>query len=148
MMGLLRSSNTALSRIQNEINQLMRMKTWDDIDDDLFSLGTDWVPAVDVKSEKGHYLIRVDVPGVNPDDIDIRLENETLTVQGSRKEERKTEDNGFQRVERFSGSFFRRLSLPGSKDADNVKAKVQNGVLEVTVPRQEAKPPKKIAVST
>ena len=147
-MGFLRSSNTALSRIQNELNHLMSMKPWDDIEDELFTLGTDWVPAVDVKTEKGHYLVRADVPGVSKDDIDIRLDNEMLTIRGSRKDEKKTEEDGFQRVERFSGSFFRRLTLPGSTDADNVKAKVRDGVLEITVPRQEAKAPKRIAVST
>lgn len=147
-MGFLRSSNTALSRIQHELNNLMSMKPWDEFEEELFTLGTDWVPAVDVKTEKGHYLVRADVPGVSPDDIDIRLDNEILTIRGSRKDEKKTEENGFQRVERFSGSFFRRLALPGSSDADKVKAKVHDGVLEITVPRQEAKAPKRITVSS
>lgn len=147
-MNFLRSSNTALSRIQHELNHLMSMKPWDDVEEELFSLGSDWVPAVDVKTEKERYLIQVDVPGVKPEDIDISLDNELLTIQGHRKEEKKAEENGFQRVERFSGSFFRRLSLPGSIDADHVNAKVHNGVLEVTVPRQEAKAPKKITVSS
>lgn len=147
-MGLLRSSNTALSRIQNELNNLMSIKPWDDYEEELFTLGNDWVPAVDIKTEKGHYLVTADIPGVSPDDIDIRLDNEILTIRGSRKDEKKTEENGFQRVERFHGSFFRRLALPGSNDADKVKAKVHDGVLEVTVPRQEAKAPKRIEVSS
>lgn len=147
-MGFLRSNNTALSRIQQELNNLMSLKPWDDADDEPFTLGADWVPAVDVKTEKGHYLVRADLPGVNPDDIDIRLDNELLTIQGRRADEKRTEENGYQRVERFSGSFVRRMTLPGSGDADNVKAKVRNGVLEVTIPRHEPKVPKRITVSS
>ncbi len=146
-MGVLRSSNTALSKLQREINHLMNTKLWDESEEDFFNLGTDWVPAVDVKTEKDHYTIRADVPGVNPDDIDIRLDHEMLTIRGSRKDEKKTEENGFQRVERFSGSFFRRLSLPGSMDSDKVKAKIHDGVLEVSVPRSEMKEAKRISVT-
>lgn len=147
-MAFFKSSNTALSRIQQDLNHLMNIKPWDEADEGPFALGSDWAPAVDVKMEKGHYLVRADIPGVNPDDIDIRLENELLTIQGTRKEEKKSEENGFQRVERFSGSFFRRMSLPGSMDADNVKARIHNGVLEVTVPRQEPKAAKRIQISS
>ncbi|TBW59513.1 Hsp20/alpha crystallin family protein [Marinobacter halodurans] len=147
-MGLLTTTNGALMRLQNEINQLMRFNRWDELDDDMMMLEPGWAPAIDVKAEKGHYKIRADVPGVDPKDIDVRLDKGMLTIQGSRNEEKKSEENGFQRVERFSGSFYRRLSLPGSIDSDKIKAKVNNGVLEIIVPREEAKPAKRITVES
>ncbi|MGH8273312.1 MAG: Hsp20/alpha crystallin family protein [Gammaproteobacteria bacterium] len=107
----------------------------------------DWAPAVDVREEKEHYLIRADLPGVKPEDIEITLENGMLTVRGQRASETTTEESGWQRRERLSGNFYRRFSLPDSADAEQVSAKCDNGVLEVTIPKHARVKPRTIRVS-
>lgn len=94
-----------------------------------------WTPAVDIVEEKDRFVLRADVPGVNPEDIDISMDAGVLTLSGERKSENVTEEQGFRRVERVSGRFFRRFNLPDSADADGVKAKSSNGILEVTIPK-------------
>lgn len=94
-----------------------------------------WVPAVDVVEEKHQFVLRADVPGVNPEDIDISMDAGVLTVSGERHAETIDETEGFRRVERVSGRFFRRFNLPDTADADGIKAKSHNGILEVSIPK-------------
>ncbi|NNC77273.1 MAG: Hsp20/alpha crystallin family protein [Woeseiaceae bacterium] len=105
-----------------------------------------WVPAVDIVEEKNQFLLRADVPGVSPEDIDISMDNGVLTVAGERRSETVNESDGFQRVERVSGRFFRRFHLPDTADADGIKAKSHNGILEVTIPKQPEVQARRIAV--
>ncbi|MGH8160980.1 MAG: Hsp20/alpha crystallin family protein [Gammaproteobacteria bacterium] len=107
----------------------------------------EWAPAVDVREEKERYLIRADLPGVKPEDIDVTLENGTLTIRGRRDSETSTEENGWQRRERLSGSFYRRFSLPDSADAEQVSAKSNDGVLEIAIPKHARVKPRTISVS-
>lgn len=107
----------------------------------------DWAPAVDVHEEKDHYLIRADLPGVQPQDIDVTLENGLLTLRGKRLEETHAEENGWQHHERLSGSFFRRFNLPESADAEQVSAKSDNGVLEITIPKHARVKARKVEVA-
>ena len=94
-----------------------------------------WTPAVDIVEEKDRFVLRADVPGVNPEDMDISMDAGVLTLSGERKSENVTEEQGFRRVERVSGRFFRRFNLPDTADADGIKAKSSNGILEVTIPK-------------
>jgi len=94
---------------------------------------TDWVPAVDIVEEKDRFVLRADVPGVVPADIEVSMDAGVLSVSGQRYEEARSEDAGMQRVERVSGRFFRRFSLPDTADAENIKAHSKNGILEVTI---------------
>jgi HSP20 family protein len=96
---------------------------------------TDWVPAVDIIEEKDRFVLRADVPGVEPADIEVSMDAGVLSVSGQRYEEARSEDAGMQRVERVSGRFFRRFSLPDTADAESVKAHSKNGILEVTIPK-------------
>lgn len=105
-----------------------------------------WTPAVDIKEEKGRFLITADVPGVDPKDIDVTMENGMLTIRGERKLETDVKVSGFRRVERMHGTFHRRFSLPDYADADNISANRMNGVLTVTVPKTEAVKPRRIEV--
>ena len=115
--------------------------------DDGSSVATSaWTPAVDIKEEEGRFLITADVPGVDPKDIDVTMENGILTIRGERKLERDVKENGFRRVERMHGTFYRRFSLPDYADADNISASCKNGVLTVTVPKTEAVKPRRIEV--
>ena len=105
-----------------------------------------WMPAVDIKEEESQFLITADVPGVDPKDIDVTMENGTLTIKGERKLESDAQENGYRRFERVHGTFYRRFSLPDYADADNISATCKAGVLTVTVPKTEAVKPRRIEV--
>lgn len=105
-----------------------------------------WAPAVDVREEDDRYVVKADIPGVDPKDIEVTLENGVLTVSGERTEEKKESEKGFNRVERVSGSFRRSFSLPEDADGENISAAGKNGVLEIAIPKAEQKKPKKIKV--
>lgn len=105
-----------------------------------------WTPAVDIKEEENQFLITADVPGVDPKDIDVTMENGMLTIKGERKLESDVKENGYRRFERMHGTFYRRFSLPDYADADKIAANCKNGVLTVTVPKAEAVKPRRIEV--
>ncbi|HSN51304.1 MAG TPA: Hsp20/alpha crystallin family protein [Woeseiaceae bacterium] len=96
----------------------------------------DWIPAVDIIEEKARFVLRADVPGVDPADIEVSMDAGVLTVAGQRAQEARGEDAGLQRMERASGRFFRRFSLPDTADAENISAQCRNGILEVSIPKQ------------
>ena len=106
----------------------------------------DWAPAVDIREEDKQFVIHADLPGVEAKDIDVSLEKGILTLRGARKLEKRDEKNGFRRVERISGEFYRSFSLPDTADSQAVKARFANGVLEVVIPKQAQVLPRKISV--
>ncbi len=108
-----------------------------------------WTPAVDIVESEDTLELRMDVPGVEHNAIDINLENNTLTVKGERQFENQQNGRGYHRIERSYGSFARSFSLPETVDAEKVRAEFKNGVLHVALPKKElAKPrPIKIEVS-
>ena len=108
----------------------------------------DWVPAVDIVEEKDRYVLRADVPGVKPEDIDVNMENGILTVSGARHGETTEESKGMRRVERVSGKFYRRFSLPDTADAEEISAKSTNGILEVVIPKQPEIQARRITVES
>ncbi|PPD47269.1 MAG: heat-shock protein Hsp20 [Methylobacter sp.] len=108
----------------------------------------EWAPAVDIKEETDKFVLHADIPGVKPEEIDISMENGVLTIKGEKKTEATTEQEGYKRVERSYGSFYRRFSLPDSANADAISAKSRHGVLEIVIPKREAVQPKKINVSS
>ena len=108
---------------------------------------TDWVPSVDIKEGKDAYEVSADVPGVEPKDIDVSLEDGVLTVKGERKAETTQEGDGYTRTERSVGSFYRRFTLPDTADAENISAKTEHGVLKLHIPKKEKALPKKISVA-
>jgi HSP20 family protein len=107
-----------------------------------------WHPPVDINEEKDRYLIIADIPGVDPKDIEITMENGALTVKGERHSETEDSNENYKRVERISGTFYRRFSLPDTADGDHIEAKGNNGVLEVTIPKHEKAQPRKIEVKS
>ncbi|MGZ8153344.1 MAG: Hsp20/alpha crystallin family protein [Methylococcaceae bacterium] len=106
----------------------------------------EWTPAVDIKEETDKFVLHADIPGVKPEDIDVSMENGVLTIKGEKKTEATTEQEGYKRVERSYGSFYRRFSLPDTANANAISAKSSNGVLEIIIPKQESVKPKKINV--
>jgi HSP20 family protein len=109
---------------------------------------SDWVPAVDIKEEKDRFVIIADIPGVDPKDIEVHMENGMLTIKGEKETEKKEEREGYKRVERSYGSFYRRFSLPDTADAEKITAQSNNGVLEVSIAKQEQVQPRKISVGS
>ena len=116
-------------------------------DDDQTATGYDWTPAVDIKEEDHRYIIHADVPGIQPEDIDVSLEDDVLTIRGERKLDKEEEKEGYKRIERVRGSFFRRFNLPDTADQNKVTAKCKDGVLEVVIEKQEKVLPKKITIN-
>jgi HSP20 family protein len=108
-------------------------------DEENFPVATsDWAPAVDIKEEDKRFLIQADIPGVDPEDIEVEMENGVLSISGQRHAEHEEEKEGYKRIERSYGSFVRRFSLPDTADPDSIKAKCKNGALEVVVTKREA----------
>ena len=109
---------------------------------------SDWVPAVDIKEEDDAFLIVADIPGVDPKDIEVHMDNGVLTIKGEKETESKDERDGYKRVERSFGSFYRRFSLPDTADPEKISAKSNHGVLEVRIAKQEKVQPRKITVGS
>ena len=108
----------------------------------------DWMPAADVSSDRDGYRFHFDLPGVAKEDINVSLEDNVLTVTSERKNETEdAEGKSVHRRERFFGSFTRSFKLPNDADADQVDAKYADGVLTLTVGKQEASKPRKISVA-
>lgn len=95
----------------------------------------DWIPAVDVLEQKDRYLLRADLPGVNAEDIDVRMEDGILSLTGTRHRDADEQVDGVRRFERATGKFLRRFSLPETTDAENITARSSNGTLEVSIPK-------------
>jgi len=107
-----------------------------------------WIPAVDIKEDGQQFLIEADIPGVDPKDIEIHMENAVLTIKGERQSESRQETKDYKRVERIHGSFYRRFGLPDTADPEKVAASGKNGVLQITIPKRAVAQPRKITVQT
>ncbi|ROR34566.1 Hsp20/alpha crystallin family protein [Inmirania thermothiophila] len=135
-----------LTQLQNEMNRLFESRLGLDEGANGRVVTADWIPAVDIKEEDQRYVIHADVPGVDPKDIEVTMENGILTIRGKRELEREEEREGFKRVERARGTFYRRFSLPDTADAEKIAASMKNGVLEVVIPKKEQVQPRRITV--
>jgi HSP20 family protein len=107
---------------------------------------TDWVPAVDIREEDERFVLHADVPGVDPKEIEITMQDSVLTLRGKREDVKEEKRNGYRRVERVSGQFFRRFNLPDTADAEGISARSANGVLEVTIPKHAKVQPRRISI--
>jgi len=105
-----------------------------------------WSPSLDIIEDKDNLTIKVDLPGVKQQDIDISISGNVLTLKGERKREEEYKDKNYHRVERFYGAFQRSFSLPPYADTSKVKASYKDGVLEITIPKTEEAKPKQIKV--
>jgi HSP20 family protein len=114
---------------------------------DTTSAVTSWSPAVDIKEEDDRFVLKADLPGVKPDEIDVTMEDGVLTVRGERVDEKTDQQEGYKRVERFRGSFYRRFTLPDTTDSENISANYEHGVLELSIPKKAAVQPKRITVN-
>ena len=107
---------------------------------------TAWAPALDISERKDAYLVTVELPGVDADDLEITLEDGLLTIQGERHFAHDSSEQQFHRVERRYGAFRRSITLPAQVQAEQIEASFENGVLQVVVPKMEEAKPKRIQV--
>jgi HSP20 family protein len=105
-----------------------------------------WAPRVDVEEDDKQFVVKADLPGVDPKDVEVSVVENALVLRGQKKEEREEKKKNYHRVERFEGQFYREIPLPRGIDADKVQAKSANGVVTVTIPKKAEAQPKKIAV--
>lgn len=110
--------------------------------------GARWIPPLDIVELDDHYSLTMDLPGMVDDDLTIELEDRVLRIAGERRDDREASKDGMRRIERSFGSFERTLTLPRGVDGEAVEANLDNGVLEVTVPKPAAARPRRIDVST
>ena len=140
-----------LDRLQKEFNIQNALEPYTrDVkgDDNSDVVTSHWKPSVDIKEEADRFVIYADLPGVDPKEIEITMEEGVLTLKGGRSEETRDEREGYKRVERVSGNFYRRFSLPDTADAERIEAEGKNGVLQITLPKHEKVQPRKITVKS
>jgi len=106
-----------------------------------------FVPPVDIYEDEHSVTLKVEVPGLDPKDVDVQVENHTLTIKGERKFEKEEKEENFHRIERRYGSFVRSFTLPSTVDTDNIKADYENGVLKVQLAKRAEAKPKQIKVN-
>ena len=105
-----------------------------------------WVPAMDLVEAEDHFVLKADLPGLSEDDVAIEVQDNVLTISGSRQAEHERKEKGWYRLERSYGQFSRSLTLPDGVDADKVEANFDRGVLEVRVPKPEERKPRRISI--
>ena len=144
-MSLVRYNNpwNLLNNLQRELYDPAFNSTYDD---DASVATANWTPSVDISENDKEFTLLADIPGVNPDNIDISMEKGVLTIKGERNSESVEESENYRRVERQSGQFYRRFTLPDSADADKIEAKSEHGVLRITIPKQEVSVSRRIEV--
>jgi HSP20 family protein len=105
-----------------------------------------WSPSVDIFETENELILKADLPEVKLEDIEVRVENQTLTLKGERKFEKDESNRGFHRIERQYGTFVRSFTVPASVDAEKVAAEYKNGVLTVRLPKKEAAKPRQVKI--
>lgn len=139
-----------LDRLQSEMNRLfegVNAPTGERATANTASVSR-WSPAVDVAETSSEIVLHVELPGMKPEDVDLELTGDTLTLRGERKYENEERRNNYVRVERSYGRFQRQFTLTVPVDADAVEASYKDGVLEIHLPKSEANKPRKVQVTT
>ena len=147
-MSLIRYTPYNLTHLQQQINQM-----FDQADTDVFGRSEElgggmFTPAVDVKEDAGAYTVHMEVPGVPEENLNITLQENVLTIRGTKEQQAEHSQGQYRRVERSYGAFARSLSLPRNVAAEEVKANLEDGVLEIRLPKQEAAKPRQISVGS
>lgn len=130
--------------LQDRMNRLFR-DNYGDRDEALTT--STFAPAVDVYEDEHHVTLKIEVPGIDEKDIDVRVENNTLTVHGERKLEKEEKEENFRRVERQYGSFTRSFTLPNTVDTENIQANYDKGILKIQLAKKAEAKPKQIKVN-
>jgi len=144
-MALIRwDPNRELQTLQSEMTRLFDAFFGDGAPAD--RARSRWLPALDLLERENEYVLRVDLPGVRPEDVKVELEDGVLTISGERRAEHEERKEGAYRIERGYGRFVRSVTLPEGVDASKIAARLEDGVLEVHVPKPEDRKPQRIAI--
>lgn len=135
-----------LRSLQDEVNRLFSMSfpRGGGAQDEMMRGA--WTPSVDIFENKDQIVLEAELPGMKPEDVDISIENNVLTIHGERKFEKKDEGDNFHRVERSYGSFTRSFTLPPTVSSENANAEFENGVLRLTLAKREEAKPRRIEI--
>jgi HSP20 family protein len=112
-----------------------------------WGLGGSWAPSVDIYEHDGNLVLKAELPGIDPKNVDVRVENNVLTLRGERKLDSEVKQESYHRVERSYGSFSRSFTLPSVVDTDKIKAEFKDGMLQLVLPKKEEAKPKQISIS-
>jgi HSP20 family protein len=134
------------SALQDRVNRIFRESYSPDSPDEALTTSS-FAPPVDVYEDEHHITLKIEVPGIDEKDMDVSIENNTLTVRGKRSFEKEEKEENFQRVERMYGSFTRSFTLPNTIDPDQVSAIYDKGVLKVRLAKRAEAKPKQIKVN-
>ncbi len=132
-----------VATLQNRVNSLFREMN----DGDSPLTTASFVPAVDIYEDTKKVVLKLEVPGIEEKDLDVRVENNTLTVKGERKFEKEEKEENFHRIERRYGSFYRAFTLPTTVDAEHIAANYHAGVLKLELSKKAEAQPKQIKVN-
>jgi HSP20 family protein len=134
---------TTQDRFNRLVNQTLSQAFGEEEDGKLGA----WSPAVDIFETEQNVVLKAELPGVDPKDVEVRVENNTLFLKGQRKFENEVKEENYHRIERSYGSFTRTFALPGTINAENVSAEYKGGVLTLTMPKREEAKPKTIKIN-
>ena len=137
---------SVLGEVREHLNKLYGFAGEGEVDQSNV-VTSEWQPSVDIREEPERFVLLADVPGVDPKDIEITMENGVLTVKGERKLEREGTKEGYSRIERAHGVFYRRFTLPDTADPEAIEARGDNGVLAIVIPKKPVAQPRRIEVS-
>jgi HSP20 family protein len=138
--------NNTANPLQEEIKQVFD-RFFGDSENDASSVVTrQRVPRVDIMVEPGRFVIFADLPGVDPNEIEVHMDKGLLSIRGERRAEERSENERYSRVERAHGVFYRRFALPESANPDGISASGRNGVLEIAIPKRPESTPRRISV--
>ncbi|MFN0158596.1 MAG: Hsp20/alpha crystallin family protein [Bacteroidota bacterium] len=132
--------------MQREINRMFDGVFRGGIQDEGSLFSTTWSPAVDIAEHDTEYVVKVELPGINKDDVKITMQNNILTIRGEKKQEKETKESNLYRVERAYGSFRRSFTLPATVKGDKIEASYNDGILSITLPKADEAKPKQIEV--
>lgn len=135
------------SFLQDQMNRLFEeaMGTW--LGDSDARTRPTWVPLADVFETDNDLVVRAELPGIDPKKVDVRVENNVLTIRGERPFEQKVEQENYHRLERSYGTFTRSFALPATIDAEKIRAEYREGILNLTLPKSEKAKPKRIQIA-
>ncbi|MGC2422309.1 MAG: Hsp20/alpha crystallin family protein [Candidatus Acidiferrales bacterium] len=133
-----------LSTWQDQVNRLLE-NTFPAQSDN--AALTTWAPAVDIYETENELVLKADLPDINEKDLDVRIENNMLTIHGERKFEQEVKEDNYLRMERTYGSFSRSFSLPNTVNSEAIKAEYKNGVLTVELPKRAESKPKQVKIN-
>lgn len=138
---------SVVNQLQRDINRALEASLGGGAGEDASNVVTSqWMPTVDIREEPDRFILFADIPGVDPKEVEITMENGVLTLKGARAVEDEQTRASFTRIERARGNFHRRFSLPDTADAGRISARGMHGVIEITIPKHEKVQPRRITV--